>query len=167
MPRHTYTHSWHVYVRACTCQVTQQASHVLRRGSIPTLAYWRECCCCWYYMCRCTPIIPNFRAPKIPKNWGSQNSDRAPKIPTGLPKFRIFCRAEKKPHVGSRRGIMKMVFFNLIYQNCLLIHPIPFWKGILLPIWINCHFWLDFSKNYAFFYQKLNFWPVKCHFLSF
>ena len=52
----------------------------------------------------CTPIIPNFRAPKFRKI-------EAPKIPTGLPKFRIFAE-QKKPLVGSRRGIMKMFFFQ-------------------------------------------------------
>ena len=29
---------------------------------------------------RCTPIVPNFKAPALPKKWGSNNSDRAPKI---------------------------------------------------------------------------------------
>ena len=66
--------------------------------------------------------LPLFRILGIPKI----RKIEAPKIPTGLPKIPNFCRAEKKPLVGSRRGIMKMVVFNLIFQNCLLIHPIPF-----------------------------------------
>ena len=30
---------------------------------------------CSRHVLRCTPVFPNFRAPKIPKIWGSQNSD--------------------------------------------------------------------------------------------
>ena len=32
----------------------------------------------------CTPIVPNFKAPVLPKRWGSNNSDKAPKIPNFL-----------------------------------------------------------------------------------
>ena len=46
----------------------------------------------------CTPIIPNFRAPKNPKNLGSQNSDRAPKIPNSRRAEKTSCRFQERDY---------------------------------------------------------------------
>ena len=66
------------------CHVTCLGSMVLNPDRMPD---------------RCTPIVPNFKAPVLPKRWGSNNFDRTSKIPN-------FFNISKTSLTDSRHEIM-------------------------------------------------------------
>ena len=82
-----------------------------------------------YFQIRWTPIVSNFKFPVLPKRWGSNNSDRAPKIPN-------FFEGQHQSSLTDSRYEIMYLLFELLYQNCLFIHPKPFSKVFYLPhIW--------------------------------
>ena len=66
-----------MYVPGSITPLSLRSLYFARNSGPPDNAYSPKC----ELEIWCTPIVPNFKAPVLPKRWDSNNSDRAPKIP--------------------------------------------------------------------------------------
>ena len=89
----------------------------------------------------CTPIAPNFKAPVLPKRWGSNNSDRAPKVPNLF----IISIKPLSQIPDMRLWIDYVTFYTKIVSSFTVNH---LKNDSFFPLWAIAVFWPESSQNF-------------------